>query len=198
MKLLCRHYYLIVAKMRLKLQKKLFLKNVTQLLKISRKTFNPIHAIGLSLYTMKTSEKKKFSDFSGGYRKRWVAWNTLTRIPVLAKLQAWRPTTLIIMCSRNVFLWFLKDYNQLSFILTNSYEGFANSFSAKPFIEKLSVMPWKKKLLIWLYQYKMNFKVLFFTHINQCFNRIETDPLVSEVYLEPSQTSTMELFCGNS
>ena len=44
----------------------------------------------------------------------------------------------------------------------------------------------------------MNFKVLFFTHINQCFNRIETDALVLEVYLEPSQTSTMELFCGNS
>ena len=52
--------------MKLKFQKKLLLKDVVQLLKISSKNFNPFYATSLYLYSMKTSEKLKFSDFLGG------------------------------------------------------------------------------------------------------------------------------------
>ena len=37
--------------------------------------FNPYHAAGLFLYTLKTSENLRFSDVFRGYRKRIVAWN---------------------------------------------------------------------------------------------------------------------------
>ena len=47
------------------------------------------------------------------------------------------------------------------FTLKNAYEGVTNNFSAKAFIEKLSVMSLKNVDLT-LYQNKMNFKVYIF------------------------------------
>ena len=63
MKRLCRHYNLIVAKMKLKPQKKLLLKDVVQLLETSRKTINPFYVNGVFLYLMERLEKQKCYDF---------------------------------------------------------------------------------------------------------------------------------------
>ena len=53
----------------------------------------------------------------------------------------------------------MKNCKQLFFTLTNVYEGFTNHFSVNAFIEKLSVMSFKKIVHLTLYQYKMNFKI---------------------------------------
>ena len=100
--------------------------------------------------------------FSEKNRKRPVAWNALTRIPVLVKLHTCRSTKLLLMCSQNVLLWFYKNCKQLFFTLTIAYEGFTNHFSVNAFIEKLSVMPFKKEVDLTLYQDKMNFKIYIF------------------------------------
>ena len=63
------------------------------------------------------------------------------------------------MCSQNVPLRFLKNSRQLFFTLTNAYESFTNHFSVNAFIEKLSVMPFKKIVNLTFYQDKMNFKI---------------------------------------
>ena len=63
MKRLCRHYNLIVAKMKLKPQKKLLLKGVAQLLETSRKTFNPFYVTGIFLYLVEVLKKQKCYDF---------------------------------------------------------------------------------------------------------------------------------------
>ena len=73
MKRLCRHYNLIKAKIKLKPQKKLFLKDVGQLLETSRKTFNPFYITGIFLYLIDTLEKQKCYDFLERNRKRPVA-----------------------------------------------------------------------------------------------------------------------------
>ena len=49
--------------MKLKLLKKLLLKDVVQLIENSTKTFNPVCATGIFLYLMKTLEKQTRSDF---------------------------------------------------------------------------------------------------------------------------------------
>ena len=42
---------------------------------------NPRHAIGLFLYSLKTSQKQRFSVVFKGYRKKQMAWNRLSTYP---------------------------------------------------------------------------------------------------------------------
>ena len=88
--------------MKLKFQKKLLLKDVVQLLKISSKSFNPFYATSLYLYPMKTSEKLKFSDFLGGKETGGMKWvNEDSRFKKAA-------CTLLLMSSKKIFFDFWK------------------------------------------------------------------------------------------
>ena len=148
-KLLWRQYYLIVAKTKLKFQKKSLLKTFSNFSKFVGKSLTHFMT-QVSLYTpSKHWKSKNVPIFSGRYRKKPMAWNALTRIPVLAKLHAPRPTKLLLLCPQRSPM-ILTNWNQIFFTLTNAHEGFTYHFSVKTFIEKLFVRPLKTSV-IWLY-----------------------------------------------
>ena len=101
MKRLCRHYNLIVAKMKLKPQKKLFLKDVAQkrLLETSMKTFNPFYITGIFLYLMETLEKQKCYDFFREEQKETSGMkcvNEDTRFSKVARMQPHKVITNVL------------------------------------------------------------------------------------------------------
>ena len=172
--------------MKLKFQKKLLLKDVVQLLKISSKSFNPFYATSLYLYPMKTSEKLKFSDFLGGKETGGMKWvNEDSRFKKAACMQAQNATTDVL---KQNLLWFLKNYNQLYLVLTIAYEGFTNSFSTKAFVERLSIMPWKKDSWFdfiktrWILRSTFLIESSILNHINQCFNFSNKSVGISDVF----------------